>query len=382
MTGPLKGVRIIEIASIGPGPFCGMMLTDHGAEVIRVERPGGPRAGIDRDFSKDVLGRSRKSIIVDMKTPEGVAVIRDLARTADGLIEGFRPGVMERLGLGPDVLLADNAKLVYGRMTGYGQDGPWAQAAGHDINYIALAGALHAFSRATEKPMPPLNMVGDFGGGGLMLAFGMVSAILHARASGQGQVIDCSMTDGTAVLMAMIRGLLGMGVWRDERGANILDGAAPFYDTYETKDGKFVAIGSIEPQFYALLRKLTGLAEDPSFDKQMDQASWPALKAKVAAIFRTKTRDEWDTLLGKTDVCYAPVLSLTDSLEHEHNKARGTFVTSGGVTQPMPAPRYSATKTEAPTMPTKPGANTDEVLRALGYDSAKIAGLKAGAAIG
>lgn len=375
MPGPLEGLRIIEMAGIGPGPFAGMMLADHGAEVIRVDRPG-PQP------PEPVLGRNRRSIVVNLKSPEGIAIVRDLVRTADGFFEGLRPGVMERLGLGPDVLLADNPRLVYGRMTGWGQTGPYAPAAGHDINYIALAGALHAYGRAGEKPTPPINMVGDFGGGGMMLAFGMVSAILAARTTGRGQVIDCAMTEGAAVLMGMIWGFRGLGVWRDERGVNLLDTGAHFYDTYECADGKFIAIGSIEPQFYAELRRLTGLDSDPEFDAQMDQARWPALKAKLAALFRTQPRDHWCRLMEMTDVCFAPVLSMAEAPDHPHNRARQAFAEVGGMVQPMPAPRYSATATASPVPAPKPGADTDALLAGLGYGADRIAELRSAGAIG
>lgn len=382
MAGPLEGVRIVEIAGIGPGPFCGMMLADHGAEVIRVERPGGTRGGVGSAASKDPLMRSRKTIVVDMKRDEGVAIVRDLCRTADGLIEGFRPAVMERLGLGPEVLLADNPRLVYGRMTGWGQTGPYASAAGHDINYIALAGALHAYGRAGEKPTPPINMVGDFGGGGMMLAFGMVSAILAARSSGQGQVIDCAMTDGSAMLMAMIWGFRAQGMWRDERGVNLLDTGAHFYDTYECADGKYVSIGSIEPQFYAELRRLAGLQDDPEFDRQMDPSVWGPLKAKLTTLFKSKTRDEWCALMEHSDVCFAPVLSMSEAPEHPHNAARGTFAKVGEAVQPMPAPRYSSTPTAAPRLTAAAGSDGDALLGALGYDAARIAALRQTGALG
>jgi alpha-methylacyl-CoA racemase len=344
MAGPLSGLRIIELAGIGPGPFAAMMLADHGAEVIRIDRPG---ARID---ARDPLLRSRRLIGVDLKSPEGKAKVRELVKTADGLIEGFRPGVTERLGLGPDVLLADNPRLVYGRMTGWGQFGPYAQAAGHDINYIALAGALHAYGRAGEKPTPPINMVGDFGGGGMMLAFGMVSALLHAKSTGQGQVIDAAMTDGAATLMSMIWGFKANGIWSDDRGTNLLDTGAHMYDTYETSDGKWISIGSLEPQFYAELRRLAGLADDKDFDAQMDRSQWPALKAKLTALFLTKTRDEWCALMEMTDVCFAPVLSLAEAPSHPHNAARGTFIEVDGVMQPAPAPRYSLTVNDTPRM--------------------------------
>jgi alpha-methylacyl-CoA racemase len=375
MAGPLQGVRIIEMAGIGPGPFAGMMLADHGAEVIRVDRPG-------RQAPEPVLGRSRKSIVVDLKTADGIAIVRDLAKSADGLFEGLRPGVMERLGLGPDVLIADNPKLVYGRMTGWGQTGPYAQAAGHDINYIALAGALHGYGRAGAKPTPPINMVGDFGGGGMMLAFGMVSAILSARATGRGQVIDCAMTEGAALLSGMIWGFHGLGVWKDERGVNLLDTGAHFYDTFECADGKHISIGSIEPQFYAELRRLTGLDADPEFDAQMDPSKWAALKAKLEELFGTRPRDHWCRLMEMTDVCFAPVLSLAEAPHHAHNVARGTFAQVGGMVQPMPAPRYSGTPTAMPSAAPAAGSHTAEVLADLGYGAAQLEALKAAGALG
>jgi alpha-methylacyl-CoA racemase len=335
MTAPLAGIRIVELAGIGPAPFCGMMLADHGAEVIRVERPGttlNPR---------DPLLRGRTAMSLDLKLSDDIAKLRDLAKTADGLIEGFRPGVMERLGVGPDVLLSDNPKLVYGRMTGWGQDGPYAPAAGHDINYIALSGVLGAIGRAGEKPVPPINLVGDFGGGAMMLAFGMVSGLLAVKNGAPGQVIDCAMTDGSSLLMAMMWGFRASGMWADARGTNLLDTGAPFYDTYETADGGYVAIGSIEPQFYALLREKLEIASDPLFDAQFDRAQWPAQKDRLATIFKSKTRDEWCALMEGSDVCFAPVLSMAEALEHPHNVARGTFVERDGVMQPAPAPRFS-----------------------------------------
>ena len=377
--GPLAGVRIIEMTGIGPGPFACMMLADHGAEVIRVERPGGTKGGVPTAASKDVLARSRKRIAVDLKSPAGVAVVRDLLASADGLVEGYRPGVMERLGLGPDALIAANPRLVYGRMTGWGQDGPYAAAAGHDINYIALAGALHAFGRAGEKPTPPINMVGDFGGGGMMMAFGMVSAILNARTTGKGQVIDCAMTDGSALLMAMIWSFRAQGVWADERGVNLLDTGAPFYDTYETADGKFVSIGSIEPQFYALLREKAGLGDE--FLPQMDPGAWPARRTALTDVFRRRTRDEWCAAMEGTDVCFAPVLSMAEAPAHPHNAARGTFVEIDGVIQPAPAPRYSATPTRVPEM-ARDADDADALLTTLGYDDDRISGLRSAGAIG
>jgi len=378
--GPLAGLRIIEIAGLGPGPFACMMLADHGAEVIRVDRPGALRAGPGGDPRKDVLLRSRKTIAVNMKSPEGVAVVRDLAASADGLVEGFRPGVMERLGLGPDELLPLNPRLVYGRMTGWGQTGPYAASAGHDINYIALAGVLHAIGRAGENPVPPLNLVGDFGGGGMLLAFGMVSALLHATKTGQGQVIDCAMTDGSALLMAMMWGFMAQGMWRDERGVNLLDTGAHFYDSYRTKDGKFVAVGPIEAQFYALFREKLGIADDPAFNKQNNPECWRPLREKLTAIFAAMTRDEACALLEHSDACFAPVLSMTEAPLHPHNAARDTFIEAGGVTQPAPAPRYSETKTDAPRMQSAE-TDSDAVLAGLGYEAARIAALREAGAV-
>lgn len=375
MAGPLQGLRIIEMAGIGPGPFAGMMLADHGAEVIRVDRPG-------RQSPEPVLGRNRKSIVVDLKSPEGIAIVRELVKTADGFFEGLRPGVMERLGLGPDVLLNDNPKLVYGRMTGWGQTGPYSPAAGHDINYIALAGALHSYGRAGEKPTPPINMVGDFGGGGMMLAFGMVAALLSARTTGQGQVIDCAMTEGASVLMGMIWGFRGMGIWEDERGVNLLDTGAHFYDTFECADGKFISLGSIEPQFYALMRKLTGLDTDPDFDAQMDKSQWGPLKAKLTDLFKSQPCDHWCDLMETTDVCFAPVLSMAEAPEHPHNKARGSFAEVGGMVQPMPAPRYSGTPTAMPVAAPAAGSDGGDLLEGLGFDAARIKALKAAGVVG
>lgn len=345
MAGPLTGINIIEFAGIGPGPFCGMMLADQGATVTVLHRPGGapdPRLA---------LSRSRNLVEIDLKSEEGIKTARDLVKNADGLIEGFRPGVMERLGLGPDILLADNPKLVFGRMTGWGQYGPLASAAGHDINYISISGALHAFGRAGEKPTPPINMVGDFGGGGMMLALGMVSALLHAKTGGTGQVVDCAMTDGSAALMAMIFDFHNIGQWQDERGVNLLDTGAHFYDTYETSDDKFISIGSIEPQFYAELRQVAGLADDTDFDAQMNPKQWPMLKEKFTALFKTKTRAQWCELMEGTDICFAPVLSLAEAKEHPHNVERQTFVDVGGLKQPAPAPRYSVTVSDPPKRP-------------------------------
>ncbi|WP_051974586.1 CaiB/BaiF CoA transferase family protein [Cupriavidus necator] len=365
MSGPLKDVRIIEFGAIGPAPFACMMLADNGADVIRVARhvPAW-RQGI-MDASKDVLARSRRVVHLDLKTPDGVREARALARSADGIVEGYRPGVMEKLGLGPEVLLADNPRLVYGRMTGWGQEGPLAQRAGHDINYIALAGALHAFGREGGKPTPPANLVADFGGGGMLLAFGMVSAILHARTSGEGQVVDCAMVDGTALLMGMMWSLRSAGVWRDERGVNLLDTGAHFYETYETSDGKHVAIGAVEPEFYALLRERLGLVDDPDFDRQRDPKAWPGLKAKLAKIFKSRSRDEWCRIFDDSDACVTPVLSMSEAPNHPHARARGVFATIDGVIQPSPAPRYSRTVNDAPRMLRPQQDDRDVVIASL-----------------
>jgi alpha-methylacyl-CoA racemase len=373
--GPLKGIRVIEFAGIGPGPFAAMLLSDMGAEVVRIDRKGA------RGGSKfDITARGRRSVALDLKTPEGVEVALRLIEKADALIEGFRPGVMERLGLGPDVCLARNPKLVFGRMTGWGQTGPLAHAAGHDINYIALTGALHAIGRPGERPVPPLNLVGDFGGGALYLAFGIACGLLEVRASGNGQVIDAAMTDGSASLMAMFFGFRASGMMSLEHGTNLLDGGAHFYDTYETKDGKWVAIGSIEPQFYALLREKAGL-DDPAFDAQMDPAQWPVLKEKLAAVIKMKTRDEWCEIMEGTDICFAPVLSLDEARDHPHNKARETIVEIDGVPQPAPAPRFSRTKPEIQGPPPAAGQHTEEVLRDWGIAASNIEKMKSTGAI-
>ncbi len=356
--GPLKGIKIVEMAGIGPGPFCAMLLADMGADVVRVEREDSTSLlGLDYD----ILNRGRRSVAADLKTPEGVDRVLKLVEKADGLTEGFRPGVMERLGLGPDVCHQRNPRLVYGRMTGWGQDGPLAHAAGHDINYIALTGVLHAIGTKQSGPVPPLNLVGDFGGGAMYLAFGMVCGLLEARASGQGQVIDAAMTDGASLLMAGIYALKHQGLWTDERESNLLDGGAHFYGTFECADGKWVAIGSIEPQFYALLLEKTGIT-DEAFTRQHDAAAWPDLKEKLAKVFKSKTREEWCAIMEGSDVCFAPVLDMGEAPEHPHNKARGTFFERDGVVQPAPAPRFSRTRAEIQGPPPRPGQHTDEVL--------------------
>jgi alpha-methylacyl-CoA racemase len=374
--GPLDGVKILEIAGIGPGPFAAMMLADMGADVIRVDRAQSVMGGDPAAPPADVLNRGRRSIGLDLKNADGVETLLELVESADALIEGFRPGVTERLGFGPDVCLARNPRLVYGRMTGWGQTGPYAAAAGHDINYIALAGALDPIGRAGEKPVPPLNLVGDFGGGGMLLAFGLVCALLEARGSGQGQVVDAAMVDGAAVLTTMFHALRAMGVWNDERGTNLLDTGAHFYEVYETSDGKHVSVGSIERQFYAELLERTGLAGDERFAHQHDRSAWPALKEQLAELFRTKTRDEWCELLEGTDVCFAPVLSLGEAPHHPHNVERGTFVERDGVVQPAPAPRFSRTSPQIQRPPAHAGQHTDEVLADWGFDPEAVAKLR------
>jgi alpha-methylacyl-CoA racemase len=379
--GPLAGFTVVEIAGIGPGPFCAMMLADMGAEVLRVDRAENVAGGDPANPPADLTNRGRRSIGVDLKNPDGVAVVLDLVERADALIEGFRPGVAERLGIGPDECLARNPKLVYGRMTGWGQDGPLAGAAGHDINYIALAGALDPIGRRGEAPVPPLNLIGDYGGGGMLLAFGVVCGALEAQRSGKGQVVDTAMVDGAAVLMTMTHALRAMGIWEDERGTNMLDTGAHFYNVYETADGKYVSIGSIEPQFYAELLRLTGL-EGQELPWQHDRLEWPALKERLAAIFKTRTRDEWSELMEGTDVCFAPVLSIPEALEHPHNVDRSTFVEVAGIRQPGPAPRFSRTAPEISSPPPHAGQHTDEILSAvLNFDADRVAKLREAGAI-
>jgi alpha-methylacyl-CoA racemase len=378
--GPLAGITVIEIAGIGPGPYCGMMLADMGADVIRIDRAQAVQGGDPERPPADLLARGRRSVGVDLKNPDGVEVVLTLVERADALIEGFRPGVTERLGIGPDDCLARNPRLVYGRMTGWGQEGPYAPVAGHDINYIALAGALEPIGRRGQAPVPPLNLVGDFGGGGLMLAFGVVAALLEAQRSGRGQVIDAAMVDGAASLMTMTHSFRAMGIWNDERGTNMLDTGAHYYDVYETADGRYVSIGSIEPQFYAELLRLTGL-EGEDLPWQNDRAQWPALKERLGAIFRSRTRDEWCELMEGTDVCFAPVLAIPEAIEHPHNVERGTFVEVAGITQPGPAPRFSRTPGEIRRPPSHPGQHTDEVLTEAGVDAERLAKLREAGAV-
>ena len=376
MPGPLHGKRIIEIAGIGPGPFAAMLLADLGAEVVRVERAGAVRGPAPDQPHGDLLLRGRKNVAIDLKHPDGPAALLELVESADALIEGFRPGVMERLGVGPDECLARNPKLVFGRMTGWGQDGPYAQSAGHDINYISLAGALAHFGRADGPPTPPLNMVGDFGGGGMFLALGVVAAMLEAASSGEGQVVDTAMVDGSAVLMTMFWAFSSMGAFdENRRGTNLLDTGAHFYDVYECSDGAYVSIGSIEPQFYSELLRLTGLSDDEQFAKQMDQGEWGPLKERLTEIFRGRTRDEWCEIMEHTDVCFAPVLTMSEAAAHPHNVERGTFVEHGGVTQPAPAPRFSRTTAEIDGLPAWPGQHTEDVFTGWGVDGDRISEL-------
>ena len=379
MAGPLAGVKVIELAGIGPGPFCGMMLADMGAELLRIDRAGdvrdpptGPRA--------DILARGRRSVGVDLKQPDGVETVLRLVEKADVIFEGFRPGVVERLGLGPDVCLARNPRIIFGRMTGWGQEGPLARAAGHDINYIAMTGALHSIGRKGEPPVPPLNLVGDFGGGGLMLAFGIVCALVERARSGKGQVVDAAMVDGAAALMAIIYGAQQQGWWTDERGVNMLDGGAHFYDTYETKDGKYVSIGSIEPQFYALLLKHTGIAGE-DLPHQFDRSRWREMHELLEGIFKQKTRDEWCAIMEGTDVCFAPVLTLSEAPRSAHAVARDAFQDVGGIMQPAPAPRFSRTRGELGRPPSSPGEHTDEALADWGFSGEDIARLRSAKAI-
>ncbi len=349
MTGPLSGLKVVEMAGLGPAPFCGMLLADMGAEVLRIARPKNADVGNAKsDVSFDTFARGKQTLHADLRDATALAALLEVIAKSDALIEGFRPGVMERLGLGPDVSLARNPRLVYGRMTGWGQSGPLAHAAGHDINYIALSGALHAIGPRGEKPTVPLNYIGDFGGGGMLLGFGLVCALLEAKTSGKGQVVDAAMTDGAALLSTMMYGMHAQNMWSNERGKNLLDGGAHFYDTYTCADGKHIAIGAIEPQFYALLLKLLGIT-DAAFAAQMNPTAWPDLKVRLAELFATRTREAWCALLEGTDACFAPVLDWDEAPKHAHNVARGTFVTTDGVVQPAPAPRFSRTVVELRT---------------------------------
>ena len=379
MSGPLSGIKVVEIAGIGPGPFAAMMLADLGADVIRVDRAQTVTGNFDRQ-NLEILNRGRRSIGVDLKHPDGVETVLELVEQADALIEGFRPGVADRLGIGPDGCLARNPKLVYGRMTGWGQDGPYAQAAGHDINYIALAGALGHFGRVGEKPTPPINLVGDFGGGGMLMAFGVACTLVEAGRSGEGQVIDAAMVDGAAALMAMMWGFHALGFW-GPAGTNLLDTGAPFYDTYETSDGKYISLGSLEPQFYAELIARAGLSDDVELAAQMDQTTWPDLRERFTSLFLAKTRDEWCEIMEMTDVCFAPVLTMDEAAAHPHVKARETIVENDGLLQPAPAPRFSRTPGAIQRPPAWPGQHTDEVLRDWGFADDAVRTLRSAGAI-
>ncbi|MCU0595714.1 MAG: CoA transferase [Desulfobacterota bacterium] len=376
--GPLAGVKIIEVGGIGPGPFCSMMLSDMGAEIVRVDR----KDQVDMIEPRyNLMQRNRLAVGVDLKTVEGVEAILRMIEKADAVTEGFRPGVMEDFGLGPDVCLKRNPKLVYGRMTGWGQSGPLSRSAGHDINYIALTGALYSMGESDRKPAPPLNLVGDFGGGGLMLAFGVVCALYESQRSGRGQVVEAAMVDGVAALTTLSYGMRAAGMWTEKRQNNLLDGGAHFYDSYETKDSRYVCVGSIEPQFYSLLLKHTGLETDPDFAFQMDRSKWSVCKSKLAAVFKSKTRDEWCKIMEGTDVCFAPVLTLEEAPKHPHNVERRTFVEIDGVVQPSPTPRFSRTVPEIRKPPSAPGADTERVLAEWGFSQNEIRALKDNGAI-
>jgi alpha-methylacyl-CoA racemase len=371
--GPLKGLKVIEMTGLGPGPFCAMMLGDMGAEVVRIDRPNA--TSIEGDPTTNINARSRRSVALNLKTDEGREAALKLIDQADALIEGFRPGVMERLGLGPDVCLARNPGLVFGRMTGWGQEGPLAHSAGHDINYLAITGALHAIGQK-DKPVPPLNIVADFGGGGMMLLVGILAAVFEAQKSGKGQVVDTGMSDCVPLLLGSIYTRMAEGAWDDEREANMLDGGAYFYGVYECSDGKFISLGAIEPQFHALLLEKLGLADDPLFHRQLEKDSWPAAKVKLDEVFKTKTRDDWDAVFSGSDVCYGPVLSLKEAPDHPHNRARNAFMKIGGNMQASPAPRFSRTPQDTPTPPPSPGEHNNEVLADWGFSDDEIAALK------
>jgi alpha-methylacyl-CoA racemase len=382
-TGPLSSLRIIEVAGIGPGPFAAMLLADLGANVLRIDRRDGAAIvrALGLDPCKDVLNRGRSSVALDLKQPPAVELVLDLVTRADVLIEGFRPGIMEKLGLGPDACIGRNPRLVYGRMTGWGQTGPFSQAAGHDINYIAMSGMLHTFARENERPVPPNNLVGDMGGGGLLLAFGIVSAVLHARESGHGQVIDAAMFEGAALLGTALYGLMAMGLYDETRpGRHFVDTGSHFYDVYETADRGYMAVGAIEPQFYAQL--LAGLGLDPAtLPKQMDSRSWPEMKTRIASIFRTRTRDEWATVFAGTDACVTPVLSPLEAARHPHAAERHSFDETGGIVQPAPAPRFSRTPASISRPPVAPGTDGDTALSGWGVDDARLVQLREAGAL-
>ena len=374
-SGPLTGLKLIEVGGLGPGPFAGMLFCDMGAEVIRIDRVG-QRGAFDDAPECDVLARGRRSIALDLKDPRGLEVLLTMVEQADGLWEGYRPGVAERLGFGPEDCLGRNPRLVYGRMTGYGQEGPLSGAAGHDINYISVAGALQAIGRRGERPVPPLNLVGDFGGGGMLLAFGMVCALFEASRSGQGQVVDAAMIDGTAALMGMVWGARAQGMWTDERGTNVLDSGAHFYDVYETADGSFVSVGAMEPQFYAALLERLGLSDDPDFAPQRDRTKWPVAKKRLEEIFGSRTRDEWCAQFEGSDACFTPLIGMAEVADHPHHRARGTFVEPGGVRQGNAAPRFSRTPGQVGRPPARTGEHTDEVLAEHGFPADVIAEMR------
>ncbi len=377
--GPLEGMTVIEVASLGPGPFCAMVLADLGARVIRIDRKEG--GGASLPLAMDPLSRGRQSLVLDLKRPEAVGVLLRLVEGVDALVEGFRPGVAERLGIGPDACLARNPGLVYTRMTGWGQKGPLAARAGHDIDYIALVGALHPIGRAGGPPVPPLNLLGDFGGGGMLAALGVLAALWERGHSGRGQVVDAAMVDGSALLTAMFHGMRAAGLWSDERGTNLLDSGAPFYDCYETADGRHMAVGALEPQFFMGL--VSGLGLDPAgLPMQYDPSGWPVLRERLAEAFRTRTRDEWAEVFAGIDACVAPVLTMEEAVHHPHNASRGTFVEVGGIVQPGPAPRFSRTPAAVPSPPAAPGEHTGEILAEFGFGEAEIVALRAAGAVG
>jgi alpha-methylacyl-CoA racemase len=377
--GPLDGVKVIEIASLAPGPFGCMILSDLGADVLRVDR--AERCGPAATAPPDPMSRGRRSVGINLKDPDGIELLLRLAERADVLVEGFRPGVAERLGFGPEVCAARNPRLVFARMTGWGQDGPLAPTAGHDIDYIAISGALSLVGRAGERPVPPVNLLGDFGGGGMLLALGVLAALLERERSGLGQVVDAAMVDGSALLTSFVYGLRAMGAWQDARGVNLLDGGAPFYDTYETADGGYVAVGALEPQFYAALLAGLGLS-GAGLPDQNDRAGWPVLRARFTEVFAGRTRDEWAEVFAATDGCVAPVLSAAEAPGHPYNSSRGTFTDVGGLAQPAPAPRFGRSAADTPSPPPRPGADTDAVLADLGHTPAEIEALRASGTIG
>jgi alpha-methylacyl-CoA racemase len=376
--GPLADIKVIEMAGLAPGPFGAMMLADMGAEVLRIDRPDAPEA--KPGAKPNLVNRNRSAIALDIKSKDGLAILRRLIASADALIEGFRPGVMERLGLGPGECLAANPKLVYGRVTGWGQDGPLAHAAGHDVNYVALAGALHTIGTRDDIAIP-LNLIGDFAGGGMYLAFGIVCALFEAAKSGKGQVVDTAMVDGAASLMTYIHSIRAAGKWSDTRGENVLDGGAHFYSIYKTRDGRHISVASVEPKFYAALLRLTGLAHDKDLPAQLDRANWPMLRQRLADVFASKTSDEWCALMEGSDVCFAPVLTLQQAIDHPHNRARNTFIEVDGVVQPAPAPRFSRTVPQTPQAPRASGVDLEGALGSWGFGVGEIAALRDSGAV-